>query len=94
MSAPQTAQANDIGMVSLFAELEAIAAANGWMSAGVCTQTDAEAFFPIKGSSPRQAKKICAGCEVRNQCLQYALDNDIQFGVWGGLTAAERQHLH
>ena len=64
-----------------------------WQSDALCAQTDPEAFFPEKGGSTRDAKKICTGCEVRNQCLEYALGNDERFGIWGGLSERERRKL-
>ncbi len=64
-----------------------------WQSGSLCAQTDPEAFFPEKGGSTRDAKKICASCEVTEQCLKYALDNDERFGIWGGLSERERRKL-
>ena len=64
-----------------------------WQSDSLCAQTDPEAFFPEKGGSTRDAKKICASCEVRSQCLEYALANDERFGIWGGLSERERRKL-
>jgi WhiB family redox-sensing transcriptional regulator len=64
-----------------------------WLSDSLCAQTDPEAFFPEKGGSTRDAKKICGSCEVRTQCLQYALANDERFGIWGGLSERERRKL-
>ncbi|TFC48266.1 WhiB family transcriptional regulator [Cryobacterium sp. TMT1-21] len=64
-----------------------------WQSDSLCAQTDPEAFFPEKGGSTRDAKKICSSCEVRTQCLQYALANDERFGIWGGLSERERRKL-
>jgi WhiB family redox-sensing transcriptional regulator len=64
-----------------------------WQSDSLCAQTDPEAFFPEKGGSTRDAKKICASCEVRLQCLEYALENDERFGIWGGLSERERRKL-
>ena len=52
-----------------------------------------EAFFPEKGGSTREAKKVCVGCEVRSECLEYALANDERFGIWGGLSERERRKL-
>ncbi|ADP83820.1 WhiB family transcriptional regulator [Pseudofrankia inefficax] len=68
-----------------------MAEAEDWRERAVCAQTDPEAFFPEKGQSAREAKRVCAGCEVRSECLQYALDNDERFGVWGGLSERERR---
>ena len=64
-----------------------------WQTDSLCAQTDPEAFFPEKGGSTRDAKKICSSCEVRNQCLEYALLNDERFGIWGGLSERERRKL-
>jgi WhiB family redox-sensing transcriptional regulator len=64
-----------------------------WQSDALCAQTDPEAFFPEKGGSTRDAKKICTGCEVRGECLEYALANDERFGIWGGLSERERRKL-
>jgi WhiB family redox-sensing transcriptional regulator len=64
-----------------------------WQSDSLCAQTDPEAFFPEKGGSTRDAKKICVSCEVRTQCLEYALQNDERFGIWGGLSERERRKL-
>ena len=64
-----------------------------WQDQALCAQTDPEAFFPEKGGSTREAKKVCVGCEVRSECLEYALANDERFGIWGGLSERERRKL-
>ena len=64
-----------------------------WQADSLCAQTDPEAFFPEKGGSTRDAKKICASCDVRAQFLEYALQNDERFGIWGGLSERERRKL-
>ena len=68
-------------------------AALAWQGDALCAQTDPEAFFPEKGGSTRDAKKICGSCEVRGECLDYALQNDERFGIWGGLSERERRKL-
>ena len=45
----------------------------GWQERALCAQTDPEAFFPEKGGSTREAKKVCLSCDVRAECLEYAL---------------------
>jgi WhiB family transcriptional regulator, redox-sensing transcriptional regulator len=65
----------------------------GWQSRALCAQTDPESFFPEKGGSTREAKKICLNCEVKADCLSYALANDERFGIWGGLSERERRRL-
>jgi WhiB family redox-sensing transcriptional regulator len=65
----------------------------GWQELALCAQTDPEAFFPEKGGSTREAKRVCQSCEVRQECLEYALGNDERFGIWGGLSERERRRL-
>jgi len=62
-----------------------------WQADALCTQTDPEAFFPEKGGSTRDAKRICTECTVKTECLEYALANDERFGIWGGLSERERR---
>lgn len=64
-----------------------------WQDRALCAQTDPEAFFPEKGGSTREAKRVCASCDVRSECLEYALGNDERFGIWGGLSERERRKL-
>lgn len=61
-----------------------------WRNEAICNQTD---FFPEKGGTTAPAKKICLDCPVRAECLQYALDHDERFGIWGGLSERERRRL-
>lgn len=83
-------QANNV--IPLFGDVEDDTVL-GWQERALCAQTDPEAFFPEKGGSTREAKKVCASCEVRAQCLEYALENDERFGIWGGLSERERRKL-
>ena len=64
-----------------------------WQERALCSQTDPEAFFPEKGGSTREAKRICSRCEVKGECLEYALGHDERFGIWGGLSERERRRL-
>lgn len=64
-----------------------------WMDRGLCKETDPDAFFPDKGGSVWDAKKVCRRCEVRAECLDYALGNDERFGIWGGTSERERRKL-
>lgn len=74
-------------------QLPAIGREQEWKLQGLCSQADPEAWFPDKGGSCKEAKKICAVCPVRNECLQYALENREVWGVWGGLSEFERKQL-
>jgi WhiB family redox-sensing transcriptional regulator len=64
-----------------------------WQKRALCAQTGADFFFPEPGSSVREAKRICGMCEMRSACLDYAMNNDERFGVWGGLSEKERLEL-
>lgn len=64
-----------------------------WQERALCAETDPEAFFPEKGGSTREAKRVCLSCEVRSECLEYALAHDERFGIWGGLSERERRRL-
>ncbi len=67
--------------------------AAAWQGRALCAQTDPEAFFPEKGGSTREAKSVCKVCEVRQECLEYALAHDERYGIWGGLSERERRKL-
>jgi len=69
------------------------AGALAWQGHALCAQTDPEAFFPEKGGSTREAKRVCAKCEVRLECLDYALGHDERFGIWGGMSERDRRRL-
>ncbi len=84
---PQAAEWDVLGLFDLTEEEQE------WQERALCAQTDPEAFFPEKGGSTREAKRICAGCEVRSECLEYALEHDERFGIWGGLSERERRKL-
>ncbi len=64
-----------------------------WQTRALCAETDPEAFFPEKGGSTREAKRICVECDVRAECLEYAILHDERFGIWGGLYERERRRL-
>jgi hypothetical protein len=64
-----------------------------WKDRALCAETDPEAFFPGKGGSTALAKRVCAACEVRAECLQDALDRREPFGIWGGKSERERRRL-
>ncbi|MFG2976249.1 WhiB family transcriptional regulator [Streptomyces sp. NPDC048331] len=63
------------------------------MTDGLCAQTDPEEFYPEKGGSTVAAKATCLACEVRPDCLDFALTNREQYGIWGGTSERERRRL-
>lgn len=64
-----------------------------WMSEALCAETAPEMFFPEKGASLAAAKRLCAACDVRERCLEYALANNLQDGIYAGLSPKERAKL-
>jgi len=71
---------------------------NGWAAQGACRRSDPEIFFPVSSTGPAagqvaRAKTVCARCQVRTECLEFALDSGQDFGVWGGTTENERRSL-
>ncbi|MER6977479.1 WhiB family transcriptional regulator [Streptomyces carpinensis] len=63
-----------------------------WVESAACRNGDPEELF-TQGVQQNQAKAVCTGCLVRTECLAEALDNRIEFGVWGGMTERERRAL-
>src|SRR6202030_877265 len=63
-----------------------------WPSQAACRNGDPDALF-VQGAEQNVAKRVCRGCPVRYECLADALDNRIEFGVWGGMTERERRAL-
>lgn len=66
-----------------------------WVSLALCrNQDDKDSFFPEHGNDAGvKAKAVCRRCDVKPQCLQYALGHDERFGIWGGTTPRERRKL-
>ncbi len=64
-----------------------------WQEAANCLGVDPDLFFPERGASTREAKAVCRGCEVRVDCLEYALAHGEKFGIWGGLSERERRRV-
>ena len=85
--------ANTAAELEVFANIFDEAEAEDWQERALCAQTDPEAFFPEKGGSTREAKRICQGCEVKDECLEYALAHDERFGIWGGMSERERRKM-
>lgn len=67
-------------------------ATSEWTVYAACRTSDPDALF-VQGAAQNRAKMICAGCSVRTECLADALDNRVEFGVWGGMTERERRAL-
>jgi WhiB family redox-sensing transcriptional regulator len=66
---------------------------DGWALRGRCRSGDPDALFVNGPRAQREARRVCLGCPVRFECLAHALDNRIEWGVWGGMTEYERRAL-
>ena len=64
-----------------------------WQEEANCLGVDPDLFFPERGASTREAKAVCRSCEVRVDCLEYALAHGEKFGIWGGLSERERRRV-
>ena len=65
-----------------------------WKDHARCVDTAVDFWFPGRGATNLvEQRKFCAPCPVREQCLEYALEHNIKFGVWGGLSERERRRL-
>ncbi len=64
-----------------------------WVSYAACRDSEADLFFPGPDGDTAEAKKVCASCAVRQQCLDYALTVRERYGVWGGTSERERRRL-
>jgi WhiB family redox-sensing transcriptional regulator len=69
------------------------AAVESWQAFANCLGVDPDLFFPERGASTKEAKQVCQGCVVREDCLEYALANGEKFGIWGGLSERERRRI-
>ena len=63
-----------------------------WAARSACRQADPDELF-VSGAAQNRAKALCFACPVRTECLSDALDNRVEFGVWGGMTERERRAL-
>lgn len=63
------------------------------MTAGKCHHLPPSTFFPSDGVGVEIARRICADCPMKDQCLEYALANRIDHGVWGGCSERERRRI-
>jgi WhiB family redox-sensing transcriptional regulator len=64
-----------------------------WMIDASCRDANATAFFPSDGTGVEAVQRVCACCPVRLDCLEYALTNRLDYGVWGGTSERERQRI-
>ena len=64
-----------------------------WQLEANCLGVDPDLFFPERGASTKEAKAVCKGCVVREDCLEFALQNGEKFGIWGGLSERERRRI-
>lgn len=64
-----------------------------WELDGLCRQVDPELFFPEKGDNAKAARRVCANCPVRTECLEAGVTEEHEFGIWGGLSINELKTL-
>lgn len=85
----------DLGRLGRLVEgqLSAAELPRGWVARANCRGVDVDLFFPERGASTQEAKEVCRGCRVCEDCLVFALANGEKFGIWGGLSERERRRV-
>jgi len=73
--------------------IRSVSRSTEWMADGECRNHAPETFFPSDGVGVDRARKICATCSVKDHCLEYALAEEIEHGVWGGCSERERRRI-
>src|SRR5690606_31561529 len=74
--------------------IEALAVGElSWQDYANCRGADADLFFPARGASTRKSKAICADCQVRQECLEFAIQIGEKFGIWGGMAERRRRKI-
>jgi WhiB family redox-sensing transcriptional regulator len=73
--------------------LDLLLETQSWQRKANCMGVDPDLFFPERGASTKEAKEVCRGCVVREDCLEYALANGEKFGIWGGMSERERRRI-
>lgn len=64
-----------------------------WMLQARCRGANPSEFFPSDGVGVEEARRVCAECEVRVECLEFALRHRIDHGIWGGCSERERRRI-
>ena len=80
-------------MREMLIELDVDSTDRHWQERANCLGVDPDLFFPERGASTKEAKAVCGGCEVKAECLEYALRHGEKFGIWGGLSERERRRV-
>ena len=80
-------------MREMLIELDVDPTDRRWQERANCLGVDPDLFFPERGASTKEAKAVCGGCEVKSECLEYALRHGEKFGIWGGMSERERRRI-
>ena len=80
-------------MREMLIELDVDPTDRRWQERANCLGVDPDLFFPERGASTKEAKSVCGGCEVKSECLEYALRHGEKFGIWGGMSERERRRI-
>jgi WhiB family redox-sensing transcriptional regulator len=80
-------------MREMLIQLEVDVTDRRWQERANCLGVDPDLFFPERGASTKEAKAVCHGCEVQQECLEYALRHGEKFGIWGGMSERERRRI-
>src|SRR5687767_4591368 len=79
--------------MSVHVDIDGQSETRTWQEYANCLGVVPDLFFPERGASTKEAKEVCRGCVVRDECLEYALSNGEKFGIWGGMSERERRRI-
>lgn len=80
-------------MASTHAITRDVMADEGWQEEGACRGADVEIFFSVDEEDQQRALEFCARCDVRQDCLEFAIENREMYGIWGGMSESDRRSL-
>ena len=84
---------NELNDVIALAMESPITEERPWAVFAACKDKDPDTFFPLAPEEERRAIRICQGCSVQMECLEFALETNASFGIWGGQTEKQRKAL-
>ncbi|OBH02171.1 transcriptional regulator [Mycobacterium sp. E2699] len=91
MSGPEPA-ARPVSLVPVHRTSRTVDDDRGWVSKALCRKMDPDEMF-VRGAAQRRAAVLCRHCPVLQECGADALDNKVEFGIWGGMTERQRRAL-
>jgi len=84
---------NDVFEAAAFGLSVPVTDERPWAVFAACRNRDSDVFFPVTSADERAAIRVCSGCAVKAECLDFALEARVRFGIWGGATEKQRRSM-